>query len=261
MPTMPADRRLPIVAALMLAGLTASCSTAPPSSGYQPPIRRLAEVADPSLAPAARDPILVYDPFERTNRAIYKFNAQFDRYVYLPVVNAYTAVTPKFVRARVGNFFRNLGEIPTFANALLQAKVGKAVPTLFRFAINSTIGLFGLFDPASNLNLPRQQEDFGQTLGVWGIHDGPYIVLPILGPSNARDAVGLGVDFATLNALLTQVPSDVRDDLWWDLTFYGLYPIDGRYQNDFRYYSTGSPFEYDLVRYYVTQARRAKIEK
>ena len=255
--------RCPVRPALVLLAVSSlvGCATAPSSSAFTPPKRQLAEVTDPNLAPTVKDPILIYDPYEETNRAIYKFNAQFDRYIYIPVVNAYTYVTPTFVRTRIGNFFRNLGEVPTFANSILQAKVDKAVPTLFRFMINSTIGLLGLFDPASNIGLKRQQEDFGQTLGVWGLGDGPYIVLPILGPSNLRDATGTGTDFALEYALLTQVPSDVRNDLWWDLTFYGLYPVDARYQNDFRYYSTGSPFEYDLVRYFVTKARQAEIKK
>jgi phospholipid-binding lipoprotein MlaA len=245
------------LAALPLVG----CSTTPPAGSFSEPRRQLAEVTDGKLPATVEDPILVYDPFERTNRTIYKFNAQFDRYVYLPVVRAYRFVTPRFVRTRVGNFFQNLGEVTTFANSVLQGKVEKAAPTLFRFMLNSTVGLFGLFDPASGLGLKLEKEDFGQTLGHWGVADGPYIVLPILGPSNLRDTVGTGVDFAYEYGLLSTLPSDVKNDPLYYLTWYGLWPINARYQQDFRYYSTGSPFEYDLVRYFVTQSRRAEIEK
>ncbi len=241
--------------------LLAGCSTTAPEGGFSAPSRQLHEVTDGKLPPAVEDPILVYDPFERTNRAVYKFNAQFDRYVYLPVVRAYASVTPRFVRTRVGNFFQNLGEVTTFTNSVLQWKVEKAAPTVFRFMLNSTVGLFGLFDPASGLGLKLEKEDFGQTLGHWGVGDGPYIVLPILGPSNLRDTVGTGVDFAYEYGLLSTLPSDVRNDPLYYLTWYGLWPINARYQQDFRYYSTGSPFEYDLVRYFVTQSRRAEIVK
>ncbi|HWL66890.1 MAG TPA: VacJ family lipoprotein [Geminicoccus sp.] len=250
----------PSTAAALLLLPLAGCATAPPEpQGLAPPRRPITEFLRPGETREAANPIAIYDPFERTNRAIYKFNAQFDRYVYLPVVNAYTFVTPAPVRRSVSNFFNNLEEITTFTNSVLQGKVEKASPTLFRFIINSTVGLFGLFDPASHLNLPRQDEDFGQTLGYWGLGDGPYLVLPILGPSNLRDATGLGVDLGTDWVLLQQLPSDVRDDIFYDLLFWGLWPIDARYQIDFRYHSTGSPFEYDLVRYFITKSREVKI--
>src|SRR3954470_16079916 len=111
------SRPVILLAMVLLAG----CSTTPAGGPYSQPQRQIDAVTDGN--PPGADPIRVYDPFERTNRAVYKFNAQFDRYVYLPVVDAYRAVTPGFVRTGVGNFFRNLGEITTFTNAVLQAKV------------------------------------------------------------------------------------------------------------------------------------------
>lgn len=252
----------PLRCAVLLAlALLGGCSSAPADSGFTPPRRQIAELAGPDVPKQVEDPILVYDPFEQANRAIYKFNAQFDQYVYLPVVDAYRFVTPAPVRTGIGNFFRNLGEVKTFANSILQAKVDKAAPTFFRFVLNSTIGVFGLFDPASGLGLKRQEEDFGQTLGAWGAGDGPYVVLPFLGPSNLRDSIGTGVDFAFEYALLSTLPSEIRDNPLYYATWYGLWPINARYQQDFRYYSTGSPFEYDLVRFVVTQKRRAEIAK
>ena len=112
--------------------------------------------------------------------------------------------------------------------------------------INSTIGLFGLFDVATELGVPRQTADFGQTLAVWGADTGPYLVLPALGPSNLRDAVGTAVDWATLSFA---IPSSILDNTAYDYAPIWLQPTDARYQVPFRYHSTGSPFEYELVRY------------
>ncbi|HEX2526372.1 MAG TPA: VacJ family lipoprotein [Geminicoccus sp.] len=253
----------PACAACLVTALLGGCSTGPAADPpvTTPPRRQIEQFVDAREQPATVvNPLAVYDPFEQTNRAIYKFNAKFDDYVYLPIVDAYVAVTPEPVRDSVSNFFDNLGEIPTFANSVLQGKVEKASPTLFRFMLNSTIGLFGLFDPASHIGLKRQDEDLGQTLGVWGVGDGPYLVLPILGPSNLRDATGTGVDFVALTVALEALPSDVRDDILYDIVVWGLWPIDQRYQVPLRYHSTGSPFEYDLVRSFVTKARRIQIQ-
>lgn len=238
------------------------CSTGPANpSGTTPPRRQIAEfVGGKGQQAPAVNPFAVYDPFEQTNRAIYKFNAKFDDYVYLPVVDAYVAVTPEPVRDSIGNFFKNIGEITVFANSILQGKVEKASPTFFRFVLNSTIGLFGLFDPASHIGLKRQNEDFGQTLGVWGAGEGPYLVLPIIGPSNLRDATGTGVDFAATAAALNALPDDVKHHVLYGAAFWGLQPIHLRYQIPLRYHSTGSPFEYDLVRSFVTNSRRIQIQ-
>jgi phospholipid-binding lipoprotein MlaA len=134
------------------------------------------------------------DPWQNWNRKVYSFNEGLDDYVARPVAKAYKAVLPKIVRRGVGNFFSNLGEVPTAINDLLQAKPGQAFKSASRFVVNSTVGLWGLIDIATMAGIEEHSEDFGQTLAVWGVESGPYIVLPILGPSNVRDAFSLYPD-------------------------------------------------------------------
>lgn len=144
--------------------------------------------------PAGGDP---RDPWEGYNRAVYAFNDGLDTVLLKPAAQAYDAVVPAPVDRGVGNFFANLGEVGNFANALLQAKPGEGARALARLAINSTVGLLGLFDVATELGIERGEEDFGQTLGAWGAGPGPYFVLPVLGPSTVRDALGKPADFLT----------------------------------------------------------------
>lgn len=128
------------------------------------------------------------DPWESWNRKVNKFNNYADRYVLKPVAKAYRTVTPEVVDIGVTNFFRNLREPITIVNDIFQFKLMQAGADSSRFLINSSLGLAGLFDVASGLGLPRNQEDFGQSLGYWGVGPGPYVELPLLGPSNVRDA-------------------------------------------------------------------------
>lgn len=144
-----------------------------------------------TLPPGERDP---RDRFERTNRAIYKFNDALDRGIAKPVATAYVKVTPAPVRTGLGNFFQNLTYPTVIVNDLLQAKVKAFAADTLRLIVNTTFGIGGLFDPASQLGLPAGDEDFGQTLGKWGVPPGPYIVLPVLGPSNVRDTFGFVAD-------------------------------------------------------------------
>jgi len=129
------------------------------------------------------------DPWEGFNRASYKFNDALDRAIAKPVAKGYKKVTPRVVRTGVSNFISNLGTITTVVNDVLQGKMKQAGHDSGRFLLNSTIGLAGLFDPASAAGLERNDEDFGQTLGKWGVRSGPYLMLPILGPSTVRDTV------------------------------------------------------------------------
>ncbi|MEO1303569.1 MAG: VacJ family lipoprotein [Pseudomonadota bacterium] len=138
----------------------------------------------------------VYDPFEGWNRSVYAFNDGVDRAVLEPVADGYRAVTTPPIRGGVTNFLTNLNQPVVFANTLLQGKPLASFDTATRFAVNSTIGVAGIFDVATALDVPEHREDFGQTLGVWGVPNGPYIVLPLLGASNLRDTVGFGVDNA-----------------------------------------------------------------
>jgi phospholipid-binding lipoprotein MlaA len=139
---------------------------------------------------------LIADPFEETNRAIFAFNAGVDRTVISPVASVYETITPRFFRTGVSNFLGNLDEPVNFANAVLQGKPSRAAGTFGRFAVNSTLGIGGLFDPATGFGLEENEEDFGQTLAVWGVDSGPFLVLPLLGPTSARDFLGGGVDRA-----------------------------------------------------------------
>lgn len=141
------------------------------------------------------------DPIEGLNRGIYKFNDVADKAVIKPVAGAYKAVIPSPVRSGVNNFFSNLGTLVTLINDLLQFKFSKAMDDAGRFAINTTFGIAGLIDVASKDNVPRHNEDFGQTLGYWGVGNGAYLVLPILGPSTVRDTGGLVVDTALFDPL------------------------------------------------------------
>ena len=129
----------------------------------------------------------INDPIEDLNRDIFIFNEKLDEKILKPAALAYRKVTPQFARSGVTNFFNNLEEIDTTINQLLQGEIKYAFNDTGRFLINSTIGLFGLIDVASKMGLERHEEDFGQTLGVWGFGSGPYIMMPFLGPSNPRD--------------------------------------------------------------------------
>ncbi len=131
------------------------------------------------------------DPLEGYNRAMFRFNDGVDKAIIKPVASGYKAVMPGFARTGVTNFFSNLGDVWIGINNILQGKIGAGVSDFGRFAINSTAGLLGLIDVASSAGLDKHNEDFGQTLGRWGMGSGAYVVLPILGPSSVRDAFSL----------------------------------------------------------------------
>jgi phospholipid-binding lipoprotein MlaA len=159
------------VAALLAASLLTACATTP---GHQLAAER--------------------DPYEKTNRGIYKFNRAIDKAAVKPATKVYRAVVLKAAQRGITNFFNNVDEPFSFINSLLQGKVEQAMRTFGRFAINTTLGVGGLADHATDMGLPEEPEDFGQTLGVWGVNSGPYLMLPFFGPSTIRDAVGFGVE-------------------------------------------------------------------
>jgi len=134
------------------------------------------------------------DPLEPFNRGVYQFNDAVDTAVLKPVATAYQKVTPSPVRTGVGNFFGNLGDLWSSVNAGLQLRPREATENLMRFSVNTVFGLAGLLDIASEMGIPRTRLDFGQTMGRWGAPSGPYLVLPLLGPSSVRDGTGLIVD-------------------------------------------------------------------
>ncbi len=199
----------------------------------------------------------VSDPFEGFNRRMYYFNAKADEYVLLPVVEGYQSITPDFVETGISNFFNNLGEIPTFINALLQFKGGVATDTLGRFVLNTTLGMAGLLDVATPIGLPEQNEDFGQTLGFWGVDAGPYIVLPFLGPSSLRDTLGAGVDMIAFTAAVNELGLTEDGEQLLSL----IRSIDGRASVPFRYYQSGSAFEYEKLRLLYLKYREIQIAR
>jgi phospholipid-binding lipoprotein MlaA len=234
----------------------------PPAMAQEQPDER--KLTDPS-APGYEDPIAMYDPWEGFNRSMYKFNYGFDKYAFLPVVRAYDFILPDVVQTGIANFFNNLYEVTNVFNNLLQGNAEGTVNSTARIVFNSTLGLAGILDPATPMGFTKMKEDFGQTLGVWGAGPGPYLILPFLGPSTVRDGIGTGVDATVGTYWVTWVIDNVysdrgdQDRLYWGLT--GLYYISKRAGIPFRYYETGSPFEYELVRFVYLKDRQIKIEE
>jgi phospholipid-binding lipoprotein MlaA len=150
-------------------------------------------VADPTLPAPATQPAS-YDPLEKLNRRVHRFNEAVDRVIAKPLASVYVKVTPRPVRLGVGNFFNNLSQPVSALNALLQGKPKQAGQALGRFLLNSTLGIGGVFDPATSANLPNKSEDFGQTLGVWGWKRSRFVELPLFGPRTIRDALGMAGD-------------------------------------------------------------------
>ncbi len=136
-----------------------------------------------------------YDPWIETNQRVFGFNDFFDRILVRPIASTYTTIVPRFARQGIGNFFSNINDINVFVNDVLQLKLDDALSDSGRFLINSTVGLGGLLDVASDLGLQKNEEDFGQTLGSWGVASGPYVMLPVFGASNVRDSFGLVLDW------------------------------------------------------------------
>ena len=150
------------------------------------------------------------DPLEGFNRAVFKFNDGLDKVALKPVAKGYKAVVPSFIQTGIGNFFANLGDVWTGANQLLQGKGSEGANDFTRVVINSTVGVLGLVDVASKTGLPKHSEDFGQTLGKWGVQSGPYLMLPLFGPSTFRDTVALPVDWEG-NLWSYKDPTNVRN--------------------------------------------------
>ena len=137
------------------------------------------------------------DPLESFNRAMFTFNDNLDKYVAKPLAQGYQKITPEPIDRGITNFFANLDEVGTILNNALQLKFKDAFSDLGRLTVNSTLGLLGFIDVASDMGLEKHYEDFGQTLGAWGMGSGPYLVLPVIGPSSGRDAVGFAADWFT----------------------------------------------------------------
>jgi len=210
-------------------------------------------VADSTLPPPAQQ-AASYDPWEKFNRRVHRFNNAVDRRVAKPLATAYVNVVPRPVRLGVGNFFNNLSQPVSAVNALLQGKPKQAGQSIGRFLLNSTLGIAGIFDPASAAKIPNKSEDFGQTLGVWGWKKSRYIELPLFGPRTFRDIVGMAGD-APLSPIRQIEEDRVR------VFLQGLQLVDLRAQlmstDSFR---EGAADDYALVRDAWMQRRQYQIQ-
>ena len=250
-----------VVLAFMLTSCGSKQATKDQELQIEPAKRPISEHVDPD-----REYVMdrVSDPFEGFNRRMYRFNYHFDRFVFLPIVKVYSTILPDFAEKGVSNFFNNVREIKSFYNSVLQWQGKSSVDTAARFGINTTIGIVGVWDPATRMGIQKHPEDFGQTLGHWGVGNGPFIVWPIFGPSNLRDTTGLVVDRIAMdkiiyNGILRHKSDNTKDQV----KFYGgiLNAIDTRHRTAFRYHGTGSPFEYELIKLFYTEGRHMSINK
>lgn len=230
----------------------AGCATAPaPESSALRPVGEYVQ-------PGATYAIDVSDPLEGFNRGVYRFNYYFDRYLFLPVVTSYEFITPDYVQERVSNFLSNIGGLTTLANCVVQLKPTCSAETAGRIVVNTTVGIGGLWDPATTFGIRLHREDFGQTLGRYGVGNGPYLVLPLLGPSNLRDTIGFAADTAAFSMI---DPFNFTYNRELGTAYIAMNSIDKRHNIKFRYFETGSPFEYELVRLLYTRYRQFEIEK
>jgi len=206
---------------------------------------------------AGRD-TLAPDPWEKTNRSIYSFNRGVDKAVVTPVTKVYRSILPQAAQRGIRGVYNLATQPLSFVNAVLQGKPDQAVRTASRFAVNATIGVGGLADHASDMGLPDEPEDFGQTLAVWGVGSGPYVMLPIFGPKTVRDTLGFGLD---------QVADPYKIELAKQTDFYGYYGIRAVSFLDTRSFLMdtadsllrGSADEYATVRSAYLQLRENQI--
>jgi phospholipid-binding lipoprotein MlaA len=242
-------------AAESAAAFAAAAATPSAAAGETARSTQDAQEALPPVTPADAPSMYTYDPWERINRFTYRFNARFDEAVFLPVSNAYRRV-PSPIRSGVHNFFGNLSEVDSVINYGLQWRLKSGVRSLGRFVINSTVGIGGLFDVAAKLKLPGAPTGLSATLAGWGMHPGPYLVIPLLGPSTLRDGLGFLGDYATSYEI--NIAGLYRGDVSWALG--PVNAVDQRSNVNFRYYSTGSPFEYENIRFLYVRKRLIEDE-
>ncbi len=242
--------------ALLAALFLGACSTAPVVPPGEVPAEPQFSADRVMISSEETSKLAVWDPWEGFNRTMFRFNYRFDRYVFLPAVQVYRTVTPDIMEQGIHNFFRNIRDITTLINSILQLSPEKTANTATRLVINSTIGILGFIDVAHDV--PRSDEDFGQTLGHWGVGPGPYLVLPILGPSSLRDGTGTLFDRVVYTELRDAA---LNPNIWETWTMDILDAIDTRANTAFRYYETGSPFEYDWVRLLYSTKRQLDVER
>lgn len=235
---------------VMIATASFAIDVAPP----EPVEESVSPFALETIGPA---PIDRKDPLETVNRRIYRFNAIVDKWVFLPALRTYRLLVPSPLRSGFSNFLSNLDQITSLTNSILQLDAKKSAGTLGRLIVNTTLGCAGLADPASHIGLIDYNEDFGQTLGRWGVGPGAYLVLPIAGPSSLRDGIGFGLDVALRSYLQSQlIDVSLLDPPY--IAWATGQALQARDDQPFRYGEAG-PFEYDLVRYFYLEHRRAEI--
>ena len=197
----------------------------------------------------------VADPFEGVNRTVYSFNKAVDTAILKPVAQGYQAVVPDPIDQAITNFFSNLADIRNAVNNFLQLKLTRAFEDVARVAVNSTLGLGGFIDLASGIGLTKHDEDFGQTLGRWGIDTGPYLVVPFYGPSSLRDAVGLAADTVFLDPVTQVNDVPVRNAMW------ATRAVDRRADllEAEKIIEVGVLDEYDFIRDAYLQRRRSLV--
>jgi len=197
-----------------------------------------------------------YDPWERMNRFSYRFNARFDEAIARPVANGYRRL-PSPLRTAIHNFFSNLREVDSVINYGLQGRVRLGARSLGRLAVNSTVGIGGLIDVAGKLGLAGAPTGLSATLAKWGVHPGPYLVIPFIGPSTLRDGAGLLGDFGASYGVN---PAGLyRGD--GAIALGVTNAIDLRANISFRYYATGSAFEYERTRFLYTRKRSIEDDR
>jgi phospholipid-binding lipoprotein MlaA len=251
----PEDPAAEAAAAEESAAAFAAAATASGAAGESGRSTQDGQEALPPVTAADAPSMYTYDPWERLNRFTYRFNARFDEAVFLRASNAYRRV-PSPIRSGVHNFFGNLSEIDSMINYALRWRLRLGVRSLGRFVINSTIGVGGLLDVASKLKLPGAPTGLSATLAEWGMHPGPYLVIPLLGPSTLRDGLGFLGDYGTSYGV--DIAGLYRGNVSWALGTVNA--VDQRANVNFRYYSTGSPFEYENVRFLYVRKRLIEDE-
>ena len=207
---------------------------------------------EPPLNPRQANP---KDPWEGFNRSMFRFNDKIDQQVTKPIAQAYVDVTPSFVRTGVRNFFGNISDAWSATNSALQLKPQQAVEGFLRVIINTTIGVYGLIDWATPMKLERHSEDFGQTLGVWGLGTGPYVVLPLLGPSTLRDSAAL----LALDVHATPIKRVRPSENMYELTALNLTDKRAKYLGLERDLDEAALDRYSFVRDVYLQKRRSDI--
>ncbi len=251
------------IPALLASGLALAAATTAPAShdeGFSNPVASLRfhqiDGAPDRFERATLKALKVHDPLEPFNRRMYLLNLQLDQRVLVPTMRYYRFFVPAPVRSGVRNVFANLGDVSNLVNSVLQGKIVRSGSTGARLLLNTTVGIAGLWDPATRLGLARQSEDFGQTLGFYGVPSGPFLMLPLLGPSNVRDAGGQVVDINIESAIDLLGAATLQAEQPYLIA---LRVVDTREAVPLNYGQLNSPFEYEKLRYVFTRARELQV--